>query len=212
MAPDPYKYFRIEARELLEELGKGILELEKRPAAPEVVARLLRLAHTLKGAARVVKQREIADQAHAIEATIAPIRDAGAEVSRELVDGVLQILDAMAARMVALAPPPETAAVAPLPPGGEEGFRVPRADVNEMDAVLDGVAEVNVQLASVRRAVRSLADVRQLAELLADQLASPKVSARGIDASSTRSTADELRDRIHALERELTTGIDQTDR
>jgi two-component system chemotaxis sensor kinase CheA len=58
MAKDPYRYFRVEARDLLEGLTAGILQLEKGTAAPDVVGRLLRLAHTLKGAARVVKQRE----------------------------------------------------------------------------------------------------------------------------------------------------------
>jgi len=51
MAKDPYKYFRVEARELLDGLAQGILQLEKDSPTPEVMARLLRLAHTLKGAA-----------------------------------------------------------------------------------------------------------------------------------------------------------------
>jgi two-component system, chemotaxis family, sensor kinase CheA len=54
MKRDPYRYFRIEARELLEGLSQGVLQLERGPASPELVARLLRLAHTLKGASRVV--------------------------------------------------------------------------------------------------------------------------------------------------------------
>ena len=57
---DPYKYFRVEARELVEQLGTGVLELEREGTGRDVVARLLRHAHTLKGAARVVKQGEIA--------------------------------------------------------------------------------------------------------------------------------------------------------
>ena len=66
MGRDPYQYFRIEAREILDGLGRGVLELEK-SATPETVAGLLRLAHTIKGAARVVKQPQIADGAHALE-------------------------------------------------------------------------------------------------------------------------------------------------
>ena len=53
MARDPYRYFRVEARELLEQLGKGALELDKGDSAPDLIARMLRSAHTLKGAARV---------------------------------------------------------------------------------------------------------------------------------------------------------------
>ena len=45
MTQDPYKYFRIEARELVDQLGTTTLELEREPS-PELVARLLRLAHT----------------------------------------------------------------------------------------------------------------------------------------------------------------------
>ena len=56
MAKDRYKYFRIEARELLDGLSRGLLELDRSPADRAVVARLLRLAHTLKGAARVVHE------------------------------------------------------------------------------------------------------------------------------------------------------------
>ena len=86
MTRDPYKYFRIEARELLDQLGKGVLDLEKGVHETDLMARLLRLAHTLKGAARVVKQPAIADLAHAIEDALAPLREGGAALPRESVD------------------------------------------------------------------------------------------------------------------------------
>src|SRR5438105_1389492 len=75
MAKDPYKYFRVEARELADQLSTGILDLERGAAAPEIVPRLLRVAHTLKGAAGVVKQIEIAEAAHAIEDVLVPFRE-----------------------------------------------------------------------------------------------------------------------------------------
>ncbi len=102
MARDPYRYFRVEARDLLDQLGKGALEFDKGGAAPELVALMLRLAHTLKGAARVVKQREIADQAHAIEDALAPFREKGNAVSREGIDAVLGALDKIGLRMAEL--------------------------------------------------------------------------------------------------------------
>ena len=46
----------VEARDLAEQLGKGILDMDKSVPSAELVQRLLRVAHTLKGAARVVKQ------------------------------------------------------------------------------------------------------------------------------------------------------------
>src|SRR6202040_3339300 len=106
MARDPYRYFRVEARELLDRLGKGALELDKGTAAPELIALMLRLAHTLKGAARVVKQREIGDRAHAIEDALAPFRQGGNAVSRDGINATLKALDEISLRMVALTPQP----------------------------------------------------------------------------------------------------------
>ena len=37
MARDPLRYFRVEARELLDELGKGALQFDKGAAAPELM-------------------------------------------------------------------------------------------------------------------------------------------------------------------------------
>ena len=97
MAKDPYQYFRIEARELIEQLGQGAFELERGGAPSSVVPRLLRVAHTLKGAARVVKQTDIANHAHAIEDVLAPWRDAQEAAPRECIDAVLARVDQMAA-------------------------------------------------------------------------------------------------------------------
>src|ERR1700730_18052475 len=108
MLRDPYRYFRVEARELLEQLGTGALELDKGSAAPDLVARMLRGAHTLKGADSVVKQREIVDQAHAIEDALFPFRETGNAVSREGIDAALKALDEITLRIAGLAPQPRS--------------------------------------------------------------------------------------------------------
>src|SRR6185312_7886189 len=95
MAADPYKYFRLEARDLLSQISSGILELEKGGNTNNQVQRLLRHAHTLKGASRVVKLTEIADLAHAIEDALSPVRAPGSTVPREIIEQVLKHLDAI---------------------------------------------------------------------------------------------------------------------
>src|SRR5690242_1724522 len=102
MAADPYKYFRVEARELVEQLAKGVLELEKGETSVETIAKLLRLAHTLKGAARVVKRVEIGEHAHAMEDVLAPLRDGGVAAPREAIDALLGHLDRISAGVDAL--------------------------------------------------------------------------------------------------------------
>src|SRR5580658_3487386 len=103
MAPDPYKYFRPEARDIVDQFSKGVLDLEKGGSAA-AVQRLLRLAHTLKGAARVVKQSEIADRAHAIEDALLPFRDSADVIAREEIDTLLSHLDEIGSRIVTLVP------------------------------------------------------------------------------------------------------------
>ncbi|HEY8926448.1 MAG TPA: Hpt domain-containing protein, partial [Polyangia bacterium] len=95
MADDPFKYFRVEARELLDQMARGALDLERPEAVGAVMPHMLRLAHTMKGAARVVKQREIADLAHALEDALGPFRAAEGPVPRATVDVVLRLLDSM---------------------------------------------------------------------------------------------------------------------
>src|ERR1700748_3200478 len=101
LSKDPLHYFRIEAREISEELGRDTLLLEKR-LAPGLVARLLRLAHTLKGAAAVVKQSAIVERAHALEGLLAPLRDREGSITRQEFEPILMEADAIAGQIAAL--------------------------------------------------------------------------------------------------------------
>ena len=178
MSQDRYKYFRIEARDILDQLGRGALELERGPA-PDAIAGLLRLAHTLKGAARVVRQREIADDAHALEDVLAPYREGGS-VPRDGVDQVLALVDDIGRRVAQLgAPAPvpapgdtpasdtATAAIGsaaePLPADASQAG--PRPAMEDLDALLAGVFEAQVRLGGLRPALVELEQGRPSAAL-----------------------------------------------
>src|SRR6267142_2324371 len=214
MAQDRYRYFRVEARELLEQLGKGILDLEKDVGAPGLVPRLLRLTHTLKGAARVVKQREIADQAHAIEGVLAPFRESAAAVPHDRIDAVLKLLDGMGGQVAALALPVDSDAAATGRPAIDEGLRTVRADIAEMDVLLDGIAETHSSMRALRRSLGSAEGGRHLADLLVEQQASRRrrESGRSAATDKTHSMAEELREIFGELERNLASSLDQMDR
>ncbi len=149
MSADPYKYFRIEARELLEQLGSGMAAAENEGPGGSGISRLLRLAHTLKGAARVVRQAEIAGLAHDIEDRLEPFREGGGPVPRGDVVDLLELVDAIADRVRALSMPAD----ASTPPAADEAFRTLRADITEMDDLLDGVAETQTLVGELRRTV-----------------------------------------------------------
>lgn len=216
MAKDPYKYFRVEARELLDQLGKGTLDLEK-GTTPDLVPRLLRLAHTLKGAARVVKQREIADQAHVIEDALASYRESSETVPRERVDMVLKLLDSIAGHVAALVPASDVESAAAGKPLAAEAFRTVRADIAEMDTLLDGVAETHAQIAALRRSLGAIGRARYLVDFLVEHLTSRRGreserSGNGSAGNKPRSMAEELRGIIGGLEQNLASSTDQMDR
>ncbi len=210
MLRDAYKYFRPEARDLVDQLGKGVLDLERGGGGIDIVQRLLRLAHTLKGAARVVKQGEVADQAHAIEDALVPFRESAADVPTARIDLLLRLIDDMGVRISALGP-----AVGTGQPTAPEGAQTIRAGVAEMDAVLDGVTDARTQVNTLRTAVRSMDRARDLADLLVKQLAvrstregvGPSVTASGI----AYSTAGELRHVLGGLTRRFNSSLEQMD-
>ena len=213
MAKDAYKYFRIEARELLEQFGQGVLELEKGAGASGVVPRLLRFAHTLKGAARVVRQPEIADTAHRIEGALEPWRDATAAVPRASIEAVLAGLDEIAARVAGL-PAAADAGSAPAPPApAEEAPRSLRADVAEMDALLAGVAQTHAQVTLMRRTCDNAAVARSLAQRLQVQLAPRRARAGdAVAARAAHALSEELQLVVHRLEQDLGVSTDRVER
>lgn len=218
MAQDPYKYFRIEARELTEQLSRNVLELEKSAEPAGIVARLLRFAHTLKGAARVVKQRDIADAAHTIEDVLSPHRGSTASVPRQSIDSILGLIDRISSLTTALAPAAEQAAGTPeQQPARDEAFHTARADMAEMDSLLDGLAEIHSQLAGVRQAAQSLDRIGEITNLLSEQIAAPRrkigmQANAGVTLALVAPMAEELHELIGGLERRLTGGVEQIDR
>lgn len=215
MAQDPYRYFRVEARELVDQLGKGLLELEKGSGA-EMVAQILRLAHTLKGAARVVKQPVIADHAHAIEGALEPYRNAGGRVAAETINEVLKRVDEIAGGVAALSQPEPAKPTKEAKPPVEEVFRTVRTEVEEIDELLEGVSETFARLNPLRDSVSAIERAGRLAELLAGQLSARggagQSSAAAARADRTQAMAEELRLLLGSVERTVGSGCDRLDR
>ncbi len=220
MGDDPYKYFRLEAREILDQFGATILDLEKEGDAAHI-QRLRRLAHTLKGAARIVKQPEIADCAHAIEGTLEPFRDGDGIVPRGRIDEMLLRLDTIGERVGALGAITETGSSSaerpelPARSAGDEAVRTVRAEIAEIDALLEGLGETHALLGGLRATLRSVQEAQRLAELVADQLAPGRAGGEGVGrpaAERTYALADDLRRLVRDVERQLGPSVDQIDR
>jgi two-component system chemotaxis sensor kinase CheA len=165
MGRDPYKYFRIEARELLEALSQRVLQIEKSGAKSTQVATMLRHAHTLKGAARVVKQLEIAEHAHEIEELLAPYRQKSGPISTETIEAILGLLDRIQQRVEALQAPGARRETAPNTTDGHAlrpAFDTVRVELSALDGLLREIADLGAAQAAIRD------DERRFAALLAE--------------------------------------------
>jgi two-component system chemotaxis sensor kinase CheA len=214
MAKDQYKYFRVEARELLEGLSVAVLEMERGERGKDLLGRFLRFAHTLKGAARVVKQPDIAELTHSIEDAFAPYREGHSPIPQERIDHVLSILDLIAAKVASLDLPTAPTQGEIPQATAEEIFETVRVDVEEMDRLLNGVSEASVRLTALRREVKTVERARQLAGDLAENVTQQfKLEARGANAAGAevRATAEELRNHLERLKRNFVAGIDEVE-
>ncbi len=193
MGKDPYRYFRVEARELLDQICAGVLELEKGRHDADLVARLLRLTHTLKGAAHVVKLGEIAELTHALEEDLAPYRSDSEAPERNKIDDMLKRLDAIENHLSRLSAPDAAApAVAVKNEVREAPARAARADVAMVDALLEGLNELSSELANMRRVVAK-ADREWKPSASAGRNLTFAVERMGRELHQLRDTADRLR-------------------
>lgn len=207
MPKDAYKYFRIEARELLDELGQGVLALERGTSAREGVPVVLRCAHTLKGAARVVRQAGIADAAHRMEDALVPWRDQSCVVPHDAVTRVLSCLaeiDALLAELPAAEGGASAAAAgASVARRVDEPARSLRTEVAEMDALLAGLERTHGQVARLREGRRDISNARSLVRSL---------GAPGRGAATPAALTDALQAAVARLDDVMGTSAERLDR
>ncbi len=199
-----YQYFKIEAREIVADLSRDILGLERGAAGGEPVARLLRQAHTLKGAARVVRLPRIAEVAHAMEDVSAPHRGSSEVVGKEQIGQLLRQVDTISSEISAL--DPALPAGAPSRLSALEPFDRVRVGVAEMDALLSGVSETAVQLDGIRRGIEAVKQVEDRLAVLQQQLTEAKPGPR------LNETVEEMRLALQHARQGLATRADSTDR
>lgn len=89
------KVFLEEAEEQLQLLDADLIALEKTGADPELLQEIFRVAHTLKGSSASIGHNRMAQLTHAMESVLDGLRHGDIEVSGELIDILLESLDAL---------------------------------------------------------------------------------------------------------------------
>ncbi len=92
LSADEIEVFSEEANELIESLDNDLILVEH-GADEEVINRVFRAMHTLKGAAGSVEHVGMAALTHAAETVLDRIRHKDLEISPELISVLLQVVD-----------------------------------------------------------------------------------------------------------------------
>lgn len=215
MSKDPYRYFRVEAREIVEQLSRGVLDLEQGIFGKEPLGQMLRLAHTLKGAAHVVKQAGIASLAHQLEDILVPYKS-GDAVPRQQAGAMLGLVDGMATQLAALGSEASPPMEHPATSAPEESFETLRVDLGDMDVLLEGIAESSVRLAGLKNRLATVEHATDLAALLLSHLSAPSASGGSERAAASlskgRAIAEDLQGLLRPLSRSLVSSVEQVER
>ncbi len=87
------KIFQEEGWEIIEQLEEDLLELEKTPQDAQLIARIFRGAHTIKGSAGLTGLDDISGLAHRLEDVLEQVRTEKKPMSRECFETVLKTVD-----------------------------------------------------------------------------------------------------------------------
>lgn len=92
----------MDARDQLSVLNEGLLELENNPRDKNVINRIFRAAHTLKGNSAAMGYMDISSLAHKIENVLDKVRLEKLEITDVIVDALFGVLDALESMIEAI--------------------------------------------------------------------------------------------------------------
>ncbi|HEY1897122.1 MAG TPA: chemotaxis protein CheW [Terracidiphilus sp.] len=87
--------FLIESQEGLDRMERSLTELETRPGDTGLLAEIFRSVHTIKGTTGFLGFKRLEKVAHAGENLLGLLRDAKLEADRQVITGLLQLLDGL---------------------------------------------------------------------------------------------------------------------
>ncbi len=89
------KEFLVESSENLDQLDQDFIELEKNPSSKELLSRIFRAIHTVKGTSGVLGFPKLESVAHVGENLLSLLRDGEMKLDPELISGLLAMVDAI---------------------------------------------------------------------------------------------------------------------
>ncbi len=197
--------FLVEAGEILEQLSEQLVELESRPDDADLLNAIFRGFHTVKGGAGFLQLNELVECCHIAENVFDILRKGERRVDAELMDVVLEALDAVNSMFsevrerapITAATPELLAALARLaePQSADEAPASPVAEMIE-DLVVEGDASGDITDNEFEQLLDSLNAVKAEAE--APVAAAPaQTAAEAASDEITDAEFESLLDQLH---------------
>ena len=134
--PDPTETFRQEARELLEQLELGLLDLEQNPANDDLINSTFRALHTIKGSGAMFGFTAVAAFVHEFETAFDQVRKGHSPATSELIAVALDAKDHIH-KLIEQPDAPQA--------GGEAILEALRIVITAADGEAEAPAEVDVR-------------------------------------------------------------------
>lgn len=197
------RFFQIEADDLIAKIGSALDRQSPEPLDGETQRELRRWAHTLKGAAQVVRREDVARAAHELETALDGLVDPATH------NTALQASAEKATSIRRMLVVPET----PATPGDARAtqqsdnsspIETLRVELGQLDRVLQTINESAILASALRRATRPLARARELAAMIRKESSSDGPRSM----LHVQTLADELEDLLGAARRETEASLD----
>ncbi len=179
--PEMVKAFVEEASEIIGSLEADLIKLENSPEDPDLLNRIFRGFHTIKGMAGFLGLDRLVEVTHAAETVLDKLRKGEEKVTPDITDMILDAVDTTKRLIgeVEISPPAEEPAETPI---RSEPQRLPtslevqtvRTDVKRLDELMNLVGELVIErnrlLQISRTGDEDLQDVAARIDLLTSQL------------------------------------------
>ncbi|HWH88457.1 MAG TPA: chemotaxis protein CheA [Pseudomonas sp.] len=196
--------FLVEAGEILEQLSEQLVELESRPDDADLLNAIFRGFHTVKGGAGFLQLNELVECCHIAENVFDILRKGERRVDAELMDVVLEALDAVNSMFsevrerapITAATPQLLAALARLaePQSADEAVAAPQEVVEE--PVAESASE-DITDNEFEQLLDSLNAVKAQAEAPAAAVAPAQVADTAASDEITDAEFESLLDQLH---------------
>lgn len=212
--------FCIEGREILHALTSELLALEKSPGNAKALATCLRLMHTLKGSARIVRQFAVGDMAHTLEDALLPLHGSSEEAESEYFTDLLRIVARMQEAIEKLESEISAKHVShdkgknlrPSENGDGEVLETVRVNIADMDQLLEGLSEASIQLGPLHNVEDTLRQAVQMISSLQETLRSSHAGNQAVAWARLRTTVDTMASAFIHAEQTMTPSLSRLER